>query len=67
MYLTLLLYLDNELFFLVAGSTWQTTQSASITKTNLAEIKSGSVDKFHKLHAAGAVLFHVDILTDGQT
>jgi hypothetical protein len=53
--------------FLVAGSTWQTTQSVSIIKTNLAEIKSGSVDKFHKPHTVGVVLFHVDILTDGQT
>ena len=52
---------------MVAGSTWQTTQSAWIIKANLAEIKSGSVDKFHKPHAVGVMLFHVDILTDGQT
>jgi len=49
------------------GSTWQTTESASIIKTTLAEIKSECVDKFHKSHAVGVVLFHVDILMHGQT
>ena len=37
-------------------------QSAWILKTIHTEIKSGCVDKFHKLHEAGVVLFHMDIV-----